>query len=285
MADPQIAARGLRIAEQQDLAVLEFAAGGGVGDGGEQVHSLRDDGVAEVGFLDFAEPERDAERGRAASEGLRAVGIARDEFGAASVRVGNRSGREQRAFDLHVVDVLAISDPRFRLRALHCRGDFPDLRHRADFLRREIACHAPRRRPAAFHCAFSEAPRVNSVACGLSTPSVPPDQTKATRFSDLLGRDAEALGEGQRIRERREAAREIVGAAIALRLADQCDNLGRIDLTVVHKTLQSGNVVGAVHWQLVYADPQGILQVTRTIMIRLQSRGNGIINTAPTSVP
>src|SRR3984957_13429267 len=38
-----------------------------------------------------------------------------------------------------------------------------------------------------FPCAFSEGARVNSVACGLSTPSVPPDQTKATRFRTSSG--------------------------------------------------------------------------------------------------
>ena len=70
VADPQISARGLRIAEQEDLAVLEFAAGGRVCDRGEKIHPLRDDRVAQVGFLDFPEPERNAERGRAPSERL-----------------------------------------------------------------------------------------------------------------------------------------------------------------------------------------------------------------------
>lgn len=46
------------------------------------------------------------------------------------------------------------------------------------------------------------------------------------------------------------------GAPVPLYLPDHCDNLGRIDLTVVHETLQSGNVVGAVHWQLMYTDAQ-----------------------------
>jgi hypothetical protein len=82
-----------------------------------------------------------------------------------------------------------------------------------------------------------------------------PDEGDA--LHNLFRRDAETLGEGDRIRKRGEAAGEVVGASIPLRLADQRDNLGGIDLTVVHEALQSGNVVGAIHWQLVYADPQG----------------------------
>ena len=96
-----------------------------------------------------------------------------------------------------------------------------------------------------------------------------PDESDA--LHDLFRRDAEALRERQRKGKRGEAAREIVGAAVPLGLADQCDDLGGIDLTFVNETLQSGNVVGAIHWQLVYADPQGIPQGTKTIMIRLQS--------------
>jgi hypothetical protein len=90
-----------------------------------------------------------------------------------------------------------------------------------------------------------------------------PDEGDA--FHNFFRRDAEALREGHRIGKGGEAAREVVGAPVPLRLADQCDNLGRIDLTVVHETLQSRNVVGTVHWQLVYADPHGILQAVTTV--------------------
>ena len=70
MADPQISARGLRVAEQEDLAVLEFAAGGRVCDRGEKIHPLRDDRVIQIDLADFPECERDTKRGRAPSEGL-----------------------------------------------------------------------------------------------------------------------------------------------------------------------------------------------------------------------
>jgi hypothetical protein len=92
---------------------------------------------------------------------------------------------------------------------------------------------------------------------------VPPDQTKATRCRTSSGESVQALRKSQRIGKRREAAGEVVGAAIALCLADQGDDLGGIDLTLVNEALQSGNVVGTIHWQLVYADPQGTLPVAK----------------------
>ena len=114
MADPQISARRLRVAKQEDLAILEFAASGRVCDRGEKIHPLRDDGVVQIGLADFPERERNTKRGRAPSEGLRAIGIARDEFDAASIRVGDRGRREQRALDLDVVHVLSVQDPGLR---------------------------------------------------------------------------------------------------------------------------------------------------------------------------
>ena len=98
--------------------------------------------------------------------------------------------------------------------------------------------------------------------------SAGPDESDT--FRNLLRRDAEALCKCNRIGKRSEAAREVVSAAISLCLADHCDDLGRIDLAVINQTLQSGNIIGAIHWELVYANPQSILPVTRTIMIRLQ---------------
>ena len=150
VADPQISAGRLGIAEQKDLAILEFAAGGRVCDGGEEIHPLRNDRVAQFGFFDFPEPERNAERGRASRERLRAVRIAGDEFGAASVRVGNRGGRQKRAFDLDVVNVCGIGNAGFRLRAFDRGGDFANLRKRANFLRREITRHGHAEARAAF---------------------------------------------------------------------------------------------------------------------------------------
>ncbi len=91
--------------------------------------------------FDLAKPERNAERGRASRERLRAVRIAGDEFRAASVRVGNRGGRQKRAFDLDVVDVRGIGNPGFRLRAFDRSGDFANLRKRANLLRGEVARH------------------------------------------------------------------------------------------------------------------------------------------------
>jgi hypothetical protein len=94
---------------------------------------------------------------------------------------------------------------------------------------------------------------------------------KGDAFRNLFRRDPKTFGEGDRKGKGCEAAREVVGAPVPLCLPDQRDDLGGVHLAIVDETLQSGNVVRAVHWRLVYADPQGILQVTETIMIRLQS--------------
>jgi hypothetical protein len=48
---------------------------------------------------------------------------------------------------------------------------------------------------------------------------------KGDALGDLLGREAETFGEGERIRERRKTAREIIGAVIAPGLADEGDDL------------------------------------------------------------
>ena len=70
VADPQISARSFRVAKQENFAILEFAASGCICDRRKEIHPLRDDSVAQFGFLDFPEPERNAERGRAPGESL-----------------------------------------------------------------------------------------------------------------------------------------------------------------------------------------------------------------------
>ena len=96
--------------------------------------------------------------------------------------------------------------------------------------------------------------RVKIVACGLRTPSVPPDQTKAMRLATSSAEMPRRRAKRQRERQRREATREIVGAAVALGLADEGDDLGRIDRAGIDQPLQPGDVVGAVHQHLVHAD-------------------------------
>ena len=270
MPDPQISACGFRIAKQEDFAILEFAASGRVCDGREEIHPLRDDGVGQIGLVDFPERERNTKRCCASGESLRAIGITSDKLGAASIRVGDCGRREQRSLDLDVVHVSRIRNAGFRLRALDRSSDLPDLLQSPNFLRRKIACHAHAEGKSFSVGLFGSATREQGrVRAEHALRAAGPD--KGDAFHNLFRRDAKALREGHRIGKGGEAAREVVGAAVPLGLADHCDNLGGIYLTVVNETLQSGNVVGAIHWQLVYADPQGIPQGTKTIMIRLQS--------------
>jgi hypothetical protein len=93
-----------------------------------------------------------------------------------------------------------------------------------------------------------------------------PDESDT--FQDLVRRHAKALCESNRIGQRSEAAREVVGAAISLGLADQGDDLGGIDLSLVDETLHGGNVVGAVHRKLVDAN----LHRAKSLSWRVASR-------------
>jgi hypothetical protein len=56
------------------------------------------------------------------------------------------------------------------------------------------------------------------------------------------------------IRQRREAASEVVGAAVAFRLADEGDDLGGIDPAGIDQSGELGYVIGLGHRDLVRAD-------------------------------
>src|SRR5262249_21648130 len=76
---------------------------------------------------------------------------------------------------------------------------------------------------------------------------------------DFLRAHAEVLAEQQLIRERRVPAPEVVRPPIALGLADQGDDLARIDLTRVDEGGEAGHVVGGRHRDLVDTDLHGSL--------------------------
>jgi hypothetical protein len=142
--DAKVAGCGRRIAEEKNFAVLQFPARRRGSDRGEEIEALRDGVVVHVRRGDFAQAERDAECGRAAGVGFRAVGIAGAQRLAAAIRVRDARGGEQRAFHLHVVHVLRIRDAGARQTAPGRVGDFAHLRHRSDLLRRDVARHLDR---------------------------------------------------------------------------------------------------------------------------------------------
>jgi hypothetical protein len=96
--------------------------------------------------------------------------------------------------------------------------------------------------------------RVNTLACGESTPSVPPDQTNAIRLPTSSGETPRCLRQQGLIRRGGVAAGEIVRAAIAFRLADQGDDLLSLHGTAVDQLCEFRHIVGGRHRDLVYAD-------------------------------
>jgi hypothetical protein len=190
--------------------------------------------------------------------------IAGHEFGAAPIGVRNGRRRKKRAFDLDVVDVGGIRNAGFPLRMSDRGSDFPHLRHRPDFLRGEITRHGHAEgEPLSMSLLGSGAREQRCMWAQHALRAAGPHE--GDTFQDLFRREAEPLRERDRIGKRSKAAREVVGAAISLRLADERDDLGGIDRSLVDQTLQSGNVVGAVHGQLVHANLHGAKPLTMPV--------------------
>jgi hypothetical protein len=80
------------------------------------------------------------------------------------------------------------------------------------------------------------------------------------------------------IRRRREAAREVVGAAIALGLADQRDDVGGVDRAGVDLLSQLRHIVGSRHRDLVHADLHSFLTL---LVLSYPSTPSGAALVAP----
>ena len=174
MADP-IAAAGPRfVAEQHDLRLRELHARGAGRDRGVELEVSAD--LLGARHLDLAERDRDPERGRAVGDAHRVVHLAGDVL-AARLRIAHGIDGEQRRLGLDVMHVLRIVDAGVAHRGFHRIRDLLDHRRPADVLGKSSALIAV---PIARRD-FDDGPVLsllaNTVACGVMTPSQPPDQT------------------------------------------------------------------------------------------------------------
>ena len=98
---------------------------------------------------------------------------------------------QQRAFDLHEMHVMRIVDAGVAHRQMHRLHRLLDLRVATDLFRQEFAGVGDadgERLSLVLLCAAAEnILRANTVRCGDSTPSVPPDMTKAISSSTARG--------------------------------------------------------------------------------------------------
>ena len=273
VADPERAGRALGIAEHQDLAGLELAAGGGRRYGGEEVHGGGDGPLRHGRGRNLAERQRHAERGRAPGVGLGAVRVARHERGAAPVGVGHAGGGQQRPLHLDVVDVGGVGDAGLRPGLAHGLGDGLHHRHRADLLRREV----PRAGDAEGEALAAAGAGLAGHAgeqrrVGREHPLAAARPDEGDPAPDLLRRAAEVPRQYQLVRQGRVAAGEVVGAAVALGLADQRHDRGGIDRAGGDQPIELGNVVRRRHGDLVDTDLHGFTPHRRRRRARRRPR-------------
>ena len=123
-----------------------------------------------------------------------------------------------------------IRDARRGQAAPHGGGDFLDLCHGTDLLRQDVTrdldaeCEPAARRTGCIALGPRENGRMGRQHAFASARPYEGDAPP-----DLLRRAAEMTGEQQLVGQGGEAAREIVGAAVALRLADQAHDSPGID--------------------------------------------------------
>ena len=253
--DAELARRARRVAEEQDLAFRQLAAGRGRRDPREQVEAPADGGVRELPLRDLAERQGHPERGRPAGVRLGTVGVAGHERRPTPVRLRDRARREQRALHLHVMDVGRILDTRLGEGGAHRARDLAHLDHRPDLFGEDVARHRDAEREALLPGRSGRAAlaredrgvrREHAFRAAGPHEGDPP--------ADLVGRDAEHGREQKLVRQRRVASREVVRAAVALRLADQGDDRGRIDRAFRDQGSELGHVVRSRHGDPVNAN-------------------------------
>ena len=89
---------------------------------------------------------------------------------------------------------------------------------------------------------LADSDRVKMVAWGESTPSVPPDQTKAIFFAISSGEIFKTTSQQKLIRQGGKTAGKIIGSAIAFRLSNESDDFGGIDLLFIDFSSKLGDV-------------------------------------------
>jgi hypothetical protein len=163
------------------------------------------------------------------------------------------------------VHVGEIRDRRRRDRPAHRGGGLVDLRAPADLLRPEAARHrrAERETPGRSRAGGAGARR---VADGEHEPVRAQPALGAARHHhhDValdIGRCTRRGAREQRLQgRRREAAREIVDAAVALGLAEDRDDLARGDRAGMERGFEAGDVVGGCGGDAVdIGDAHGVL--------------------------
>ena len=144
----------------------------------------------------------------------------------AALGVADGVDRQQRGLGLHVVHVGGSVIPARSIATSHRVGDLADHRRPADVLRQQPLAH--READGEPRLVGLLGVRVGgqvakTVACGESTPSVPPDQTIGTCWTSSAV--AGALGD-QHLAERPvgDDPGVVVDAAVALGLADHGDH-------------------------------------------------------------
>ena len=154
------------------------------------------------------------------------------------------------------MDVGGVDDPGVVARPAHGLGHGLHDRHRADLFGREgpgpgeaerqSLDAVPRARRTGRACEHRGVGREHALA------TAGPDEGDAA--PDLLWRAAEVLGQHELVGQRRKAAREVVGAAVALGLADQRHDGGGIDRAGHDAPLQFRDVARRRHGDLVDTD-------------------------------
>ena len=239
MADAITAAGARLVAEQHDLRLRQFDAGGAGGDRGIEVEVFAD--LFGPRHLDLAERDRDAEARGAVGHAHRLVHLAGDVL-AALLGIEHRIDGQKRRLGLHVVDVLRIVDAGVLHRRLHRRRHLLDHGRAADVFRQQLDAHGgadgkPRLRG---RTGLAVAREHGGVRRDHAVAAAGPDHRN---LADLVLAALAVLEQHLAESLIGEDAGEVVDAAVAFGLADDGDDLIGGELAGLDAVLDAAGVL------------------------------------------